>query len=172
MGQFSWLDCKTGEQIVDGRKRNSYVLVPRRFGGGHIEEPCYEGYGVFGGKDVYDLVALWNREFINVDENLRKPLRERFTADKEGERFFQLAVESYQERSRRLEDFVSNVEDADMKEMYGDEYLRLIGIDIACYDEENENLRFPIKITHDPNAVYEFCAPSLSDPNQGWLNYE
>ena len=45
---------------------------------------------------------------------------------------------------------------------------RWIGIELACYDEDNAALPYPIKITYDVNAVYEYCAPSLSDPNQGW----
>lgn len=117
MGQFSWLDCITQEQIVDGRTRKSYVLVPKQFGGGHIVEECYEGYGVFGGRDVFQLVAEWNSpEKCNGDVD----------------------------------------------------HDRLVGIGIACNDEDNCMLRFPIKITHNPDAVYERCAPSKGDPNQGW----
>jgi len=118
MGQFSWLDCETGEQVLDDVSRDVYVLVPKEFGGGHIKEECYDGYGRFGGRDVYALVAQWNKpeECIGDDE-----------AD------------------------------------------RYVGIDIACYDEQNARLRYPIKITHDPDAVYENCNPSKSDPNQGWL---
>lgn len=118
MGQFSWLDCKTGEQVLDNVERDVYLLVPDEFGGGHIEEHCYDGYGRFGGRDAYALVAQWNcpEKCIGIDE-----------AD------------------------------------------RYAGIDIACYDEQNTALRFPIKITHDPDAVYKDCGPSPNDPNQGWL---
>lgn len=118
MGQFSWLDCKTGEQVLDDVRRDVYLLVPREFGGGHIKEECYDGYGRFGGRDAYGLVAQWNRP-------------EKCTGD----------------------------DDAD----------RYVGIDIACYDEQNAALKYPIKITHDPDAVYEDCASSPGDPNQGWL---
>ena len=118
MEQFSWLDCKTGEQVLDNVERDVYLLVPDEFGGGHIEEHCYDGYGRFGGRDAYALVAQWNcpEKCIGIDE-----------AD------------------------------------------RYAGIDIACYDEQNAALRFPIKITHDPDAVYKDCGPSPNDPNQGWL---
>ena len=58
--------------------------------------------------------------------------------------------------------------DAEMVEKFSNDYKRIIGIDIACYDEQNAKLPYPIKITHNPNAVYEDCNPSLSDPNQGW----
>ena len=57
MGQFSWLDCKTGEQILDNVARDVYLLLPN---GGHIRETCYDGYGNFGGRDAYALLATWN----------------------------------------------------------------------------------------------------------------
>ena len=156
MGQFSWLDCKTGEQIIDGRKRKSYVLVPWQFGGGHIEETCYEGYGVFGGHDIYDLVAEWNREYIRFDELREKDwLACRFGGEEDARLF--LSVYSGH-----------GVDDTVFDKRLGNDWKRTIGIAIACNDEDNARLRFPIKITHDPRAVYEWCAPSKSDPNQGW----
>ena len=121
MGQFSWLDCITGEQVLDDVKRDVYLLVPKEFGGGHIKETCYDGYGRFGGRDAYGLVAQWN---------------------------------------------------APGKCIGDDEADRYVGIDIACYDEQNASLPYPIKITHDPDAVYEDCDPSPSDPYQGWLMEE
>lgn len=64
MGQFSWLDCRTEEQVLDNVERNVYVLVPQEFGGGHIKEECYDGYGRFGGHDIYDLVVDWNLNYL------------------------------------------------------------------------------------------------------------
>ena len=117
MGQFSWLDCKTQEQIVDDKIRDVYMLIPKEFGGGHIVEHCYDGYGNFGGEDAYAVVARWN-------------VPDQCTGD--------------------------------------DDHDRNIGIDIACYDEDNAALQYPIKITYDADAIYEWCGISLSDPNQGW----
>lgn len=118
MGQFSWLDCRTGEQILDDVEREVYLLVPMQFGGGHIVEHCYDGYGRFGGRDAYALVAQWN-------------CPEKCVGD--------------------------------------DEVDRRIGIDIACYDEQNAALKFPINVTYDPDVKYEWAPPSPNDPNQGWL---
>lgn len=148
MGQFSWLDCKTGEQVIDMKPRKSYVLVPQQFGGGHIEETCYEGYGVFGGHDVYDLVADWNAAYL--DEVLEN-------ADK----WHGGHIEANADNLKRL----ANGEELTCEK-------RWLGIILACYDEDNARLRFPIKITHDPRAVYEWCAPSKADPNQGWADYD
>jgi len=147
MGQFSWLDCKTGEQVLDNVPRNVYVLVPKEFGGGHITETCYDGYGRFDGKDIYDLVVDWNiKDLPRILENK--------------DRFLSGWVEKYEDDFKRL---------ADGKELADGLKKRTLGIAIACYDEDNAFLRYPIKITHDPNATYEHCNPSLSDPDQGWL---
>lgn len=118
MGQFSWLDCKDKSQIVNDRLENVYLLVPKKFGGGHILETCYDGYGRFCYQDVYALVAEWNCP----------------------------------------------------KRCNGEtEHDRIIGIEIACYDEDNAKLKYPIKITHDSTAIYEDCEYSPADPAQGWI---
>jgi len=165
MGQFSWLDCKTGEQVLDNVKRNVYVLVPKEFGGGHIKEECYDGYGDFGGHDVYDLVADWNREHL-----AKEMLQDILTTDysKGDEKYYIYGLKRQIHTVQRLMDFKSGLPDDQMQEKYEKDYKREIGIDIACYDNQNMALPYPIKITHDPNAVYEDCEPSLSDPNQGW----
>ena len=140
------MDCITGEQVIDGRKRKSYVLVPQEFGGGHIEEECYEGYGEFGGHDVYDLVADWNAGYLDV-------VFDNLDTWKAG---------------------VSEVDKENLARLRDGEELkcskRWLGIILACYDDDNARLRYPIKITHDQRAVYEWCAPSKVDPNQGWAD--
>lgn len=144
MGQFSWLDCKTQEQVLDDVRRDVYVLIPREFGGGHIKEECYDGYGRFGGHDIYDLVVDWNVKYL--DDVLKQ--KQDWHCD---------WVIAYEEDFRRL--------------MKGEEprvEKRTLGVALACYDEDNVRLRYPIKITHDPMAVYEYCGPSMVDPNQGW----
>ena len=146
MGQFSWLDCRTGEQIIDNAPRNVYVLVPKEFGGGHILETCYDGYGRFGGHDIYDLVVDWNVPYM--DEILRQK-----------DEFRSGWVSLYEEDFRRL---------SKGEEIRPGTEKRTLGIAIACYDEDNARLRYPIKITHDPSAVYEMCGLSESDPDQGW----
>ena len=144
MGQFSWLDCKTEEQVLDNVRRDVYVLVPREFGGGHIKEECYDGTGRFGGHDIYDLVVDWNSKHLSA--------------------FFD-----------NLDSWTCSVSEADIANMRrvssGEETeceKRWLGIVLACYDDDNARLRYPIKITHDPDAVYERCGISKSDPNQGW----
>lgn len=149
MGQFSWLDCRnTKKQILDNVPVNTYLLIPKEFGGGHIAEDCYDGYGNFGKKDVYELVADWNRNFIPKilelsDTNLWKcPI-------------------SQKDRDELLRFYNTGEISANYEK-------RFLGITMSCYDEDNEALPYPIKVTHDETAIYEKCNYSPSDPNQGW----
>ena len=167
MGQFSWLDCKDGRQVLDNKQADVYLLIPKQFGGGHIHETCYDGYGYFGPCDVYEEVALWNRKFLTVDM-IEKPERDQYSDGEDGQRWYEAAVKRYKVRCRCFEDFVSGLSKPEMRQKYGDDYLREIGIEIACDDKDNAALRYPIKITHDASAVYEDCGPSPSDPDQGW----
>lgn len=65
MGQFSWITQDTfesirsngGESASSKRKRKAYMHDNK---GNVWEELDYEGYGVFGGKDFYQLVAEMN----------------------------------------------------------------------------------------------------------------
>jgi hypothetical protein len=126
---------------VDNRRRDVYVLVPKEFThiyGERICEHCYDGYGNFGGYDIYDLVVDWNRRYLN----------------------------QYRKDKTFVCDWLQNC--GSLKEAFAKMEKREIGISIACYDEDNERIHYPIKITHDATAVYEDCEPSKGDPNQGW----
>lgn len=64
MGFFSWKTSDTDRSISNLYSSRGtfpvYVLIPKEFGGGHLVEKRYEGYGEFGGKDIFNLVAEWN----------------------------------------------------------------------------------------------------------------
>ena len=121
MGFFSWKTSDTDKSISNKYSIEGalpvYVLIPKEFGGGYIEENNYEGYGIFGGKDIYALVARWNKpELCNGD----------------------------------------------------DDHDRSIGINIACYDEDNAKLKYPIKITENV-MLYEHARASNECPYQGFF---
>lgn len=194
MGQFSWIYSDTHKQLLDDIYADTYLLVPKPFQekyGKAIYEGCYDGYGNFGRYDVYELVALWNREnlpsetralrlpkveeygglFDSEKEELRKKGMteeeiKKADAEKQQE-YCDKAILRYKKALLRNKDFANNVPDNVMKEKYGRNYLREIGIDIACYDEDNTALTYPIKIT-TKEMEYEEVVPSLNDPNQGW----
>jgi hypothetical protein len=58
-GQFSWMTQDTGEQI-GSEKQNTIWVYMYDDEGNSWEEKGYDGYGEFGGKDYYDLVATMN----------------------------------------------------------------------------------------------------------------
>ena len=194
MGQFSWLYADTYEQVVDGKYADTYLLVPKPFQeqfGKAIYEDCYDGYGHFGSYDVYELVALWNRdnlpsstkamhepqifEYDGLYSFEKEELRKKGFSEEEIEnadiakmqRRCDAAMEKYKFSLQRNVDFVNRVSDEEMKEKYGKNYLREIGIDIGCYDEDNAALKYPIKIV-TKKMDYENVAPSPGDPYQGW----
>lgn len=57
MGMFSWYTQDTNKRIVANQEKT--IIMTDMFGNKYVEE-CYEGYGVFGGKDFYELLAEMN----------------------------------------------------------------------------------------------------------------
>lgn len=57
MGQFSWFTQDTHHRIVVDEKHE--VIMTDNKGNQYVEH-CYEGYGEFGGKDYYELLAEMN----------------------------------------------------------------------------------------------------------------
>lgn len=130
-----------------------------------IYEGSYDGYGHFGGHDIYELVADWNRKYISVS-NLRIPHRSSFCTGQRGNQAYIRAVERYKKMSDCISDFTRGSSDNYMAINYGEDWKREIGIAIAVYDSQNITLKFPIKIcSHE--SVYEDVCASGTDPKQG-----
>ena len=150
MGQFSWMYCDTNnkKQMLDDVEVESFLLIPSPFVEEYkvdaIYESCYDGYGNFGKYDVYEEVAKWNKEFIP-----------------------QIVAEMKERNSIREADAENLMKYYEGKEI--NVPLRYLGIAIACYDEDNSKLPYPIKISSTPWVKYEDMPFSMSDPNQGWL---
>jgi hypothetical protein len=70
MGFFSWKTSDTHKSISNKYSKKGtftvYVLCPD---GTKLKEKNYEGYGDFGGRDIYALVAQWNRPELCKDKN-------------------------------------------------------------------------------------------------------
>ena len=148
MGQFSWIYADTNRQVVDNKKADTYLLVPKPFQnkyGKTIYECCYDGYGHFGEYDVYDLIPEWNKEMIpEIIKRLKNGTWNCFFK-KEND-------------IKNLKNYYEN-KPIDCE-------LRWLGIIMACYDEDNFSLKYPIKITSREMEYEEVC-PSKRDPNQG-----
>lgn len=148
MGQFSWIYADTNKQLVDDKQADTFLLVPKEFHhkyGKAIYEGCYDGYGNFGKYDVYDLVLEWNKEMI--PEIIRR-------------------IKKGNWHCSVNENDINNLQNYfDGKEISCE--ARWLGIIMACYDEDNFALEYPIKIT-SKEMDYENTSASKSDPNQGW----
>ena len=68
-GQFSWMTQDTGQQI-GSQDENIIPVYMFDDKGKYYYENDYEGYGVFGGKDYYDLVAEMNGYTVDDAEEL------------------------------------------------------------------------------------------------------
>lgn len=159
MGCFSWKFADRNNKWRLKIGRAAYVLCPD---GTILYECDYNGYGDFAGKDIYDLVADWNREFLsqNPDFVIRSASRN-VSSYKWYSCYADLTL-SPREIEKRLR----------TEGVWHDctEY-RDIGIIIACDDENNAALPFPIKIcSSKPEGTvqyYQKLPASEGDPYQG-----
>lgn len=77
MGQFSWITQDTRQPIyIDGYQKSGYEQCTYYMwdnNGNFWKESCYEGYGMFGGKDYFVLLAEMNRVYgDNVTEEQKR----------------------------------------------------------------------------------------------------
>ena len=172
MGCFSWLFADTDNTQNLRTDRAGYIACTD---GTFIHEPCYEGYGEFNGQDVYELVVPVEPRIHRGESGLLLP---------HIHRFYNGSVKQY-----RLKDFrwypviadlsipFEQLRDAPRQASEGTRQaytgpivprLRGVGIDIACYNEDNAALPYPIKITRKMRGVhYEDLPASKNDPEQG-----
>ena len=198
MGYYTWTDAIRKPRYIkedydyassDKIKYNSFakVVCPDDT---EIIENNYDGYGIFGGYDIYELVADWNKPYITEDmvEDIIEPVSdidqfgglydfEKESLAKKGKTQEEIAAIEYAKKKKyweqakarhdyhvkRLKDFINNRSDDYMVKKYGNEWKREIGIDIACDDNNNASLHFPIKITaHKEPVKYEDLYPSFN----------
>jgi hypothetical protein len=105
-----------------------------------IEEECYEGYGRFGGKDIYELVTDWNRT------DLKKIFSE-MPEKKWGYELKDVAI-LYGEGASE-EEVTQYIKDHNLTGFCfsNGKWKRSIGITIASDDDYHKKLRYPIKLT-------------------------
>jgi hypothetical protein len=175
MGCFSWLFADTNNTHNLRMGKSGYIACPN---GTFIHEPCYDGYGEFDGRDVYELVVQWNREFIA--ENPDHLLPHVFYYSSGEKKQYRLkdfcwypVVADLSIPTEKLAEAIDKYlrETLDNYSSYMAE-LRCVGIDIACYAEDNASLPYPIKITRTTRGIrYADLPASRSDPEQGMCKY-
>lgn len=166
MGYFSWMFADRNNERALKIGKKAYLLIPTEKD--RYYEGIYDGYGNIGSLSVYEQVALWNREYLTI-ENLEKPERERFGNGVYAQEAYEKSMKSYEQTCACLSDFVGCMSVSEMKEKYGKDYLRELGIEVACYDWQNEQLKYPIKICELKTSAkqYDILPASKRDPNQG-----
>lgn len=166
MGCFSWMfaDKNNKKSLKIGHK--GYILTPdNQFI--RTPEGGYEGYGVFFDNnkdkkvDVYELVVDWNRSsLLKILDNVHEIITD-----------FDAMLAMLTEKDDDVaEEFVKNeVETGRAPKYLMSDWKRCLGITIACYDEDNQSLPFPIKIVSCKNCGnYEDLPASKRDDRQGF----
>ncbi len=165
MGSFSWKFADDdSKRLLIGHE--GYVLTPDSH---CLYTKAYDGYGHFfengssEPEDIYELIAFWNRNYIS--RSMLKPIE--ISAEYcRSEEDFEKIKEGFFFTINRLLDY-KQYSDEQMCKKYGNGWLRLIGIDIACSDDQNSALHYPIKIVSKKGLLYNDLPASMIDPLQG-----
>lgn len=173
-----WVHSVGCSQTEIIRKPSGSVRLDISFPDGsvHGTDGGYDGYGHFGPGDtydVYDMVADWNRKPLSQQPEYLVPQHgknwdeeKKAWVARQGKKLSEFPWWPYYSDLAMSPEQIT----AKMHEMAGNnvwEY-RWIGIDIACYDDQNAKLPFPIKIASNLDARYEQLPPSKGDPEQGF----
>ncbi len=160
MGQFSWMFADTENKVALNEGHEAYLMLPH---GGYLYESFYDGYGNFAGKDVYELVAEWNREYLATHPEfvLSSNFGYIMTDGSYKQHPFKVSENSWYKAYADLTLTKEEVAKAAC-------HFRDIGIAIACEDVHNAAIPYPIKVCRRPDTPYDKLPPSNGDPNQGW----
>lgn len=183
MGMFSWIDV-TGDENICYSDDKVICLIPEEhrdavskvFGielGKTGVEGKYDGYGVIITKegtevDIYDVTPFLNI-CCTTDKQYKDMLQYKTTDGNERTRLDNISKACADEIRQAYKDGkIETIADiVNIITNYDDEF-RSLGIDLACYDEDNAKLPYPIKITVSDYQTYENSSFSMSDPNQGF----
>lgn len=159
MGWTSWKFADRKNRVRLKLGREAYVPCPD---GTILYERYYKGYTQFAGKDIFDLVADWNREFLSQNPDFVIVNGGRKVSGYDWYPYYSDLSLSPREIEKRLRE--------EGVWLYCTEY-RTIGIDIACDDEANKALPYPIKICQSKPVgtpeYYQKLPASKADPLQG-----
>jgi len=169
--------CKLGYDCA------GYIALPQGFehlyddvqiasnGRGFISEAWYDGYGMFGEHDAYDVVVDVNKgylvdtlEKIKIKEFDRCKTQEQInnTAEKY-DKYIEIAkmFEVNKPENEIVDCFKKTLENPQCYSL-AKEWKRNLGILLSCYLEDNMLLKYPLKIVNSTNVIYENLEPSDS----------
>lgn len=170
MGLHSFLYADVpSKRMICGKIFDSYLLVPKEFGGGSFKETCYQGYSKMGGVDVFEELARWNKSALGKEIDLvlirELPKREDYLDDADGDEYYRRACACFKSEFSMLFQYSKNRTDAYMRKHYGNDYLREIGI--LLFYAGNDKLKYPLKITTCDVDYESVAGYSDADTMQG-----
>ena len=176
MGQFSWNTSDTKKPIMNNytsKCKTVYFLQPD---GKHIKEDSYDGYGNFGGIDVYEWLAErnapelckkgdteHNRLIGMAMENISIGQSSGFYRDIETEAIYSY---NFHEILDEVKPFDGNY-GSEFKNglTYNEEIEKGILVDVNPFKNE---IKWTLKFSYDPNANYDELSTATHAKNQGF----
>lgn len=148
MGFFTWTDALRKPRILKNgdyaaKDKIGYdcfakIVCPDNT---EIIENSYEGYGIFNGKDIYDLVVDWNKAYLtSIFDRLAVQNPNHW-----GIYLRKLAAFYQTDDKCAFDAELTRIAESGNPHIYK-EWKREIGIAIA-YGKQNNDLPYPIKIT-------------------------
>ena len=171
MGCFSFKTADTDKSIsIQYSASGTFpvaVLIPKEFGGGRIIEKSYEGYGVFGGHDVFELLLKWNQKYL-TPENLEKPNVDDYGVDKRSRENYLTALHEYECLCELISDYKNGMSSQKLSKKYWSDWKRDLGIEVGDDEDRRARLKYPLKIVEDLSLSYEDVEGFSKDcPYQG-----
>ena len=168
MGFYSWKTADTDKSIanVHSGKPVKTVYLVQPAGRPPIKESCYKGYGVFGGVDAYKWLANENFGDESLDD---------VTINADCGLYLEDAVAIYLcSIHLSAENFKKAVPTNKKIVMFG-RYDELLPNGMTANEMSEKGfskaieLKFPLKFSFDPDAVYENLPASDRCPYQGYF---
>lgn len=156
MGCFSFIradQCIKQKNLVKG---DSYkILIPKHLGGGYIKDKYWD-YGYIN----------YTHDALYYDANGKKW----FIGDHIGDLYGLLAWFNCPDKTVFRGERPRNIGEIIERGWTHDDHNRRIGIDIGCYDNQVDKLKYPLKLVSIRcKDTYEECkGRSYSDPEQGF----
>lgn len=141
MGSFSWLKADNLTKIRNVAYGKEFkFLIPKEFGGGFIQD-IYQDYGYLGHKEN-------GQSKYDMYEILAFWNKEQVCGT--------LKFHGTYPKMKEIDEYTN--------------YNRKLGIDIGCYDEDIDKLKYPLKLVSvEFEGTYEdLDKPSYGDPDQGF----
>jgi hypothetical protein len=178
MGFFSWLTSDTEESIANvhtGRERTVYLLQPD--GQDPICEPAYDGYGEFGGVDAYAWLAEVNAPMAVINGKTDDEIRSLGITMAEGVVYrdvqngdlWSVRQEIPQGLGVPVRNFphsaLAVIPELGMSANDLEDCGRFKRVRLRDYLD----IKFPLKLSFDKDAVYETLPAAKNCPHQGYF---